>query len=216
MTVPTMGNSIAVICNADLAMGFMIGRDVSLPETNVKNDRNPNGPTGGRPTKRRPILAFFAGRMHGYVRPLLLHHWENREPDMKFSSLLKDNHPTMSYAAYMKSSKFCICPRGNDVNSPRIVEAIINECVPVIISDNFVPPFFDVLNWAAFSVVVKEEDIPRLREILLAIPTNKYLALQAAVKKVQRHFLWHSQPQRHDLFHMILHSVWFSRVLRQT
>lgn len=46
------------------------------------------------------------------------------------------------------------------MNSPRVVEAIFYECVPVIISDNYVPPFFEVLEWEAFSVFVAEKDIP--------------------------------------------------------
>jgi hypothetical protein len=40
----------------------------------------------------------------------------------------------------------------------------------VIISDNFVPPFFEVLNWESFAVFVMEKDIPNLKNILLSIP----------------------------------------------
>jgi hypothetical protein len=61
---------------------------------------------------------------------------------------------------------------GYEVNSPRIVEAIYYECVPVIIADNFVLPFDDALNWSTFSVAVPERDIPKLKEILLAIPES--------------------------------------------
>ncbi|CAA6671621.1 unnamed protein product [Spirodela intermedia] len=218
VTAQTMANAIGAICNADLAADFVMGKDVSLPETNVRSIENPVRGIGGRTAKRRPILAFFAGRMHGYVRPLLLQHWENKDPDMKvFGPLPKGGggKKMTSYAEYMRSSRYCICPRGNDVNSPRVAEAIFYECVPVIISNNFVPPLFEVLNWEAFSVVVAEEDIPRLKEILLSIPEKKYLALQTGVKKVQRHFLWHLKPERYDLFHMILHSLWLNRVLRR-
>jgi hypothetical protein len=118
----------------------------------------------------------------------------------------------MNYIQHMKSSKYCICPMGYEVNSPRIVEAIYYECVPVIIADNFVLPFDDVLDWSAFSVVVPEIDVPRLKEILLEIPESRYVAMQSNVRKVQRHFLWHTKPVKYDIFHMILHSVWFSRV----
>ncbi|KAF3778051.1 putative glucuronosyltransferase [Nymphaea thermarum] len=114
----------------------------------------------------------------------------------------------MSYVQHMKSSKFCICPMGYEVNSPRIVEAIYNECVPVIIADNFVLPFDDILNWSEFSVLVAEKDIPKLKDILMAIPLRRYIALQNNVKQVQKHFLWHSKPVKYDIFHMILHSVW--------
>ncbi|KAI3677242.1 hypothetical protein L1987_86865 [Smallanthus sonchifolius] len=61
---------------------------------------------------------------------------------------------------------------GSEVNSPRVVEAIFYECVPVIISDNFVPPFFEVLDWESFAVFVPEKDIPDLKNIILSIPKS--------------------------------------------
>ncbi|KAF9613041.1 hypothetical protein IFM89_005475 [Coptis chinensis] len=208
-----MERCIKSMCNADVTQGFKIGKDVSLPETYVRSARNPLRDVGGEPPSNRSILAFFAGSMHGYLRPILLSHWENKDPDMKiFGRMPFGVASKMNYIRHMKTSKYCICAKGFEVNSPRVVEAIFYECVPVIISDNFVPPFFDVLNWDAFAVIVAEKDIPKLKEILLSISYEKYLAMQLAVKKVQRHFLWHSKPVKYDLFHMTLHSIWNSRV----
>lgn len=82
----------------------------------------------------------------------------------------------------------------------------------MIIADNFIPPLNEVLNWEAFSVIVAEKDIPNLKEILLAIPMKRYLSMQNNVKKVQKHFLWNANPVPYDLFHMILHSIWNSRL----
>ncbi|XVF10869.1 hypothetical protein REPUB_Repub07fG0220300 [Reevesia pubescens] len=84
----------------------------------------------------------------------------------------------MTYIQHKKSSKYCICPKGYEVNSPRIVEAICYECLPVIIADNFVLPFNEVLDWNPFSVTVAEKDIPKLKEILLAIPLRRLNQLQ--------------------------------------
>ncbi|KAG0487405.1 hypothetical protein HPP92_009500 [Vanilla planifolia] len=152
--------------------------------------------------------------MHGRVRPKLEKLWGNdTEGDIRvFRRLPNRVSRNMSYVEHMKSSRFCICPMGYEVNSPRIVEAIYYECVPVIIADNFVLPFEDVLNWNAFSVVVAEEDIAELKSILLAIPLRKYLRMMESLKRVQKHFLWHARPEKYDLFHMILHSIWFSRL----
>ncbi|CAA6671625.1 unnamed protein product [Spirodela intermedia] len=199
-TQEVMGKTIRALCNANLARMYELGKDVTLPEAN------------------RPVLAFFAGKMHGHLRPLLLQQWRNRDNDIKVFGPLgrgaRKQNATMSYAEYMRSSRYCICPRGYEVHSPRVVEAIFYQCVPAIISDNFVPPLFEVLNWEAFSVVVAEKDVPRLKEILLSIPEKKYLALQAGVRGVRRHFLWHNMPERYDAFHMTLHSVWFNRVFQ--
>lgn len=207
-------NTIKALCNADLSEGiFVAGKDVSLPETTIRNPRRPLRNVGGRRVSQRPILAFFAGNMHGRVRPTLLKYWSDKDEDMRIYGPLPNRiSKKMSYIQHMKSSRFCICPMGYEVNSPRIVEAIYYECVPVIIADNFVPPLNDVLDWTAFSVIVAEKDIPKLKEILLAIPLRRYLVMQTNVKMVQKHFLWNPKPVRYDLFHMILHSIWFSRL----
>ncbi|GAV86365.1 Exostosin domain-containing protein [Cephalotus follicularis] len=208
-----MRNCIRVLCNANVARGFTIGKDTTLPVTYVRSVQDPSSDLGGKPPTERPILAFFAGGMHGYLRPILLHYWGDKEPDMKiFGPMPRDIEGKKIYRDYMKSSKYCICARGYEVHTPRVVEAIFYECVPVIISDNYVPPFFELLNWESFSVFVQEKDVPNLRNILLSITEEKYLALQSRVKMVQQHFLWHKQPVKYDLFHMILHSVWYNRV----
>ncbi|KAL8489737.1 hypothetical protein ACS0TY_025576 [Phlomoides rotata] len=210
-----MEHCIKALCNADVTIGFKIGRDVSLPETYVRSARNPLRDLGGKPPSQRHTLAFYAGSMHGYFRPILLKYWNDKEPDMKILGPMPPGVASkMNYIHQMQRSKYCICPKGYEVNSPRIVEAIFYECVPVIISDNFVPPFFEVLNWESFSVIIAEKEIPNLRKILVSIEEQKYLEMQLNVRKVQKHFLWHAKPVKYDLFHMTLHSIWYNRVFQ--
>ncbi|CAN6456629.1 unnamed protein product [Victoria cruziana] len=208
-------NAIKALCNANPSKGiFKLGRDVSLPTTYIRSGQDPLKDVGGKPASERQILAFFAGQMHGRVRPVMLQHWE-KDTDMKIQGEMPDRIQSKeSYRENMKSSKYCICPGGYEVNSPRVVEAIYYECVPVVVSDDYVLPFDEVLNWDAFAVILREKDIPRLKEILLSIPDYRYRMLQLGVRRVQKHFLWHATPVKYDIFHMILHSVWFSR-LRQ-
>ncbi|KAL4589605.1 hypothetical protein LXL04_002513 [Taraxacum kok-saghyz] len=210
-----MEHCMKALCNADVTAGFKIGRDVSLPECYVRSARNPLRDLGGKPPSDRHILAFYAGNIHGYLRKILLEYWNHKDPDMKILGPMPPGVASkMTYIEHMKSSKFCICPKGYEVNSPRVVEAIFYECVPVIISDNFVPPFFEVLNWDGFSVIIAEKDIPDLKNILMGISEERYRELQYGVRKVQRHFLWHVKPVRYDLFHMVLHSIWYNRVFQ--
>jgi hypothetical protein len=208
-------NAIKALCNADSSEGiFTPGKDVSLPETTIRNPRRPLRYVGGLPVSRRSILAFFAGNVHGRVRPVLLRHWgDGQDDEMRVYSLLPNRvSRRMNYIQHMKNSRFCLCPMGYEVNSPRIVEAFYYECVPVIIADNFVLPLSEVLDWSAFSVVVAEKDIPDLKKILQGISPRRYVAMHSCVKRLQRHFLWHARPIKYDLFHMILHSIWLSRV----
>ncbi|KAI3850025.1 hypothetical protein MKX03_024900 [Papaver bracteatum] len=215
ITKRIMSACLRALCNSDVYEGFVLGKDVALPETFVLSKSDLLKDKGGKPPSKRRTLAFFAGNMHGYLRPILLKYWENKDPDMKiYGKMTKTQKKEMNYIQHMKTSKFCISAKGYEGNSPRVVEAIFFECVPVIISDNFVPPFFEVLNWEAFAVFVAERDIPNLKEILASIPDEKYVEMHKRVKKVQKHFLWHSKPVKYDVFHMTLHSIWYNRVFQ--
>ncbi|CAI9093533.1 OLC1v1029045C1 [Oldenlandia corymbosa var. corymbosa] len=214
-TEQIMANCIRALCNSDITKeGFQFGKDVALAETSVRSAQNPLKQLGGHPPSQRSILAFFAGRMHGDVRPILLQHWQGKDPDMKIFGKMERVKGQMNYVDHMKSSKYCICAKGYEVNSPRVIEAIFYDCVPVIISDNFVPPFFETFKWESFAVFVPEKDIPNLKNILVSIPEKKYLELQRNVKLAQQHFLWHFKPVKYDIFHMILHSIWYTRVFQ--
>lgn len=201
-------NSIRVLCNANTSEGFNPSKDVSLPEINLRTDIVEDQ-VGGPSASRRPILAFFAGGDHGPVRPLLLQHWKGKDADVQVSEYLPRG---VSYINVMRRSKFCLCPSGYEVASPRVVEAIYLECVPVIIGDDYVLPFSDVLNWPAFSVRVAVADIPNLKTILAGVSPRQYIRMQRRVRTVRRHFMVNGPPRRFDIFHMILHSIWLRRL----
>ncbi|KAE8678707.1 Exostosin family protein [Hibiscus syriacus] len=150
-----MANCIRSLCNADVKEGYIFGKDVSLPETYVRNPQKP--------------LEDLVGKQRSQ------HENFGKMPNVKGK---------MNYVQHLKRCKYCLCLRGYEVNSPRVVEAIFYECVPVIISDNFVPPFFEVLNWESFAVFILEKDIPNMKKILLSIPEEQYLQMQMSVKKV--------------------------------
>ncbi len=69
------------------------------------------------------------------------------------------------YAELTKASKFVICPRGIGASTIRLFETMRMGRVPVILSDEWVPP--EGPTWEKFSVRVAEKDyaqIPRLLE----------------------------------------------------
>ncbi|GLT25785.1 hypothetical protein SLA2020_008940 [Shorea laevis] len=201
-------NSIRALCNANTSEKFNPIKDVSMPEINLQTGKL-KGLVGGPSPSRRPILAFFAGGVHGPIRPVLLEHWENKDEDIRVHKYLPKG---VSYYDMMRKSKYCICPSGYEVASPRIVEALYNGCVPVLISVSYVPPFSDVLNWKSFAVVLSVDDIPNLKNILTGISTRQYIRMQRRVLQVRRHFVFNSPPKRFDVFHMILHSIWLRRL----
>ncbi|KAL3839736.1 hypothetical protein ACJIZ3_024327 [Penstemon smallii] len=201
-------NSIRALCNANTSEGFRPSKDVSIPEINLPGGRT-NGLIGGPSPSKRPILVFFAGGLHGPIRPILLDHWENKDPDVQVHKYLPKH---VSYSAMMRKSKYCICPSGYEVASPRMVEALYTGCIPVLIKDHYVPPFSDVLNWKSFSVEISVEEIPNLKKILMGISTRQYIRMQRRGVIVRRHFEVNLPPKRYDVFHMTLHSIWLRRL----
>ncbi|KAK4481131.1 hypothetical protein RD792_012008, partial [Penstemon davidsonii] len=201
-------NSIRALCNANTSEGFRPSKDVSIPEINLPGGRT-NGLIGGPSPSKRPILVFFAGGLHGPIRPILLDHWENKDPDVQVHKYLPKG---VSYSAMMRKSKYCICPSGYEVASPRMVEALYTGCIPVLIKDHYVPPFSDVLNWKSFSVEISVEEIPNLKKILMGISNRQYIRMQRRGVTVRRHFEVNLPPKRYDVFHMTLHSIWLRRL----
>ncbi|XP_004292977.1 PREDICTED: probable glycosyltransferase At5g25310 [Fragaria vesca subsp. vesca] len=202
--------SIRVLCNANTSEGFRPQKDVSLPEIHLYGGYVSSKLISPPPTNTpRPYLAFFAGGLHGPIRPILLDYWKGRDESLRVFEYLPK---TLDYNSMMLESKFCLCPSGHEVASPRIVEAIYAECVPVIISEHYALPFSDVLRWEAFSIKVEVSEIKRLKEILEAVPEEKYRWLKKNLKVVRKHFELNHPAKRFDVFHMIMHSVWLRRI----
>lgn len=203
-------NAMKVVCNADLTANFNLEKDVSIPQT-LKGGNQSGLDIGNLSSDKRDFFVFYAGQMHGVVRPVLIDYWRGKDPSMKIYEVLPPEIANnISYAEHMKRSRYCLCPKGFEVNSPRIVEAILSGCVPVIIADNFVLPYSDVLDWTKFSITVAEKDIPQLKTILTSIPDGTYRSMQSRLMYIRRHFVWLEDPEEteYDSFHMALHSIW--------
>ncbi|KAG6437289.1 hypothetical protein SASPL_102203 [Salvia splendens] len=201
-------NSIRVLCNANTSEGFKPGTDVSMPEIHLPEGTT-DGLIGGPPAEERSVLVFYAGGIHGYIRQVLMEQWRNKDPEVQVHEYLPEN---MSYYGMFRRSKYCVCPSGWEVASPRMVEAIYMGCIPVLLKDHYAKPFDDVLEWTKFAVEVEVKEIANLKKILMAVPREQYLEMQRNGVRVRRHFEVNFPPKRYDVFHMILHSVWLRRI----
>jgi hypothetical protein len=68
------------------------------------------------------------------------------------------------FLALLRRSKFVLCPRGHGTSSIRLLETLASGRVPVIISDDWVPPIH--LDWSTFSIRVPEASIEQVPALL--------------------------------------------------
>lgn len=81
------------------------------------------------------------------------------------------------YHELMARSLFTLCPAGYGRWSFRMIEALLNGSIPVIISDDYVLPMSDKIDWQNYCVVLPEKDLFDIDKILSAIPIERTKAM---------------------------------------
>ena len=126
----------------------------------------------------RLVLASFRGDLKNDLRKKLIEYntvdliikdESIRELDLSEDLEYKIlNHENLeSYVNLLYNSKFTLLPRGSSVGlSYRLIESMSAGSIPVIISDNHVLPFSDMINYNKFSISIKEKAIKNLEKNL--------------------------------------------------
>ncbi|MBA0819338.1 hypothetical protein Gohar_019626, partial [Gossypium harknessii] len=163
----------------------------------------------------RSIFVYFRGLFYDvnndpeggyYARGARAAVWENFKNNPLFD--ISTEHPT-TYYEDMQRAIFCLCPLGWAPWSPRLVEAVVFGCIPVIIADDIVLPFADAIPWEEIGVFVAEEDVPKLDTILTSIPPEVILRKQRllANPSMKRAMLFPQPALPGDAFHQILNGL---------
>lgn len=129
----------------------------------------------------RLVLASFRGDLKNNLRKKLIEYntvdliikdESIRELDLSEDLEYKIlNHENLeSYVNLLYNSKFTLLPRGSSVGlSYRLIESMSAGSIPVIISDNHVLPFSDMINYNKFSISIKEKSVKNLEKNLKKI-----------------------------------------------
>lgn len=86
----------------------------------------------------------------------------------------KKKRSVKKFRELMYKSKFSLCPRGYGPSSYRLFEALQLGIPPVIISDEFIPPFQDKIDWKSISIRVDENKMSEIPQILNSITDYEY------------------------------------------
>lgn len=131
----------------------------------------PNAQSGS-PESPNLLASFIGSRTHPVRDQLLeLQHPRLLMEDSTGAAVLpwlqdpaETAAPRMRYAEAIRLSKFVLCPRGHGRSSFRIFEAMSAGRVPVVISDDWLPP--PRVDWTACAVRIAERDAGRVPAIL--------------------------------------------------
>ena len=80
---------------------------------------------------------------------------------------------TQRYNNILSDSIFSLCPEGTGPNTIRLWESMAIGVIPVIFSDDWIPPKITGLEWSDFSVFIKKEDLKDTISILRSFSEDK-------------------------------------------
>lgn len=84
----------------------------------------------------------------------------------------------VEYPEIMEQGTFCLVIRGVRLAQPTLLEAMATNCIPVIIADNIILPFQEIIDWTLASVIIREADLHSINTVLRAISLSKIKELQ--------------------------------------
>lgn len=118
--------------------------------------------------------------------------------DRKKTFFMVDYRPNDSvhYGDVLARSKFVICPRGYACSSWRLFETMKAGRVPVIVSDEWVPP--EGPAWESFSIRVRESDVAQIPRIV-----EEQESMAETMGRLAR-ATWESWFSREACFHRIV------------
>eukprot|EP00386_Alphamonas_edax_P015048 GDKI01046059.1.p1 GENE.GDKI01046059.1~~GDKI01046059.1.p1 ORF type:complete len:387 (+),score=88.77 GDKI01046059.1:266-1426(+) len=103
--------------------------------------------------------------------------------------------PSVDYGELLLSSRYCLNLAGSWVTATvRLYDIIQSGCIPVIVTDDFVPPFADFLDWRKFAIFLRTVHVPHIESILRSIPPEIELQMRTRLVQVRPAFSWQALP----------------------
>ena len=176
---------------------FRMGYDISLP---LFDDRHPEkspgvlfDPEDPSHDIKKKVLLVFKGKRYtkgiGSEARNALHHLHNDKDILMYTTCKhgkdweknrddrcdQDNalYDTVDYQELMSQSTFCLVPRGRRADTYRFLEALSLGCIPVVLSNDLVKPFSEVIDWTQVVVQAEERLVFQLPETLRSIPDEE-------------------------------------------
>lgn len=118
---------------------------------------------------------------------------------------------TEDYIDTIISSRFCLTPRGDTISARRVYEAIMAQCVPVLITDDQTLAWERVLDYSKFSVSFPEswlDKTDKLMEALLGISDEVVKRKRQEMERIWTNFYFTRGDEANHSFYAQQKDVW--------
>ena len=183
----------------DMNEAFNIGRDIGFPAKNlVSFDKLDNPPISCSDEKK--YLLTFKGTIDAEVRGNVAKLHNGKDIQIITSEFKTDCGQKIVgdvehicgggvYDDLMTHTTFGAVMRGDNLYSYRYLEVMSGGAIPVIFSDTWVLPFYEVVDYSKFAIVLHERDWEQLVPMLRAMPAEKVCSMRKEALRVYRkHF----------------------------
>ena len=97
------------------------------------------------------------------------------------------------------NSLFCFIPHGTSVWTNHLYEAILSGCIPVVLSDDWILPFSDVVHWGNFSIFWSQANVGvELYEYLDSLRSERWKLLDDMKQSADRAACWFNYHSSND------------------
>lgn len=83
-----------------------------------------------------------------------------------------------SYPAVYADATFCLIARNARLVQTNLLEALAANCVPVIMADNVVMPFGEIIDWSLAAITIREANLHSVAAVLQAVSPDRIDELQ--------------------------------------
>ncbi|RNA10560.1 exostosin-1 [Brachionus plicatilis] len=94
------------------------------------------------------------------------------------------NYEKFDYNDLLNNSTFCLIPRGRRLGTYRFLEVLKVGCIAVLLTDNWILPLSELIDWKKAVVFLKEKDLMQVPSILRKIPHEQITQM----RKFSLHF----------------------------
>nr|CAG4634630.1 EOG090X01LY [Alona affinis] len=171
------------------------GFDISVPVfTPVAAKLNQIGDKGTRPW----LVISSQPNIHNEFREavtelatehpsfLVLHSCSSNALDMKIRCREEEKY---SYPEVLQNGTFCLVIRGVRLGQPTLLDSLSAGCIPVVVSDTYVLPFAEVIDWKRVALQVFEEDLTKIVDVLRAVTSERIFEMRRSGRMVYNRYL---------------------------